>query len=73
MGDLFESNSEAFFGMEGGGGVFFVDFPLVDFSLILKLSDNWLINMHSEIPNGKGHIVARSEDRYCQGTVRVLG
>ena len=29
--------------------------------------------MHSEIPNGKDHIVARSEDRYCQGTVRVLG
>ena len=29
--------------------------------------------MHSEIPNSNGHIVARSEDRYCQGTVRVLG
>ena len=29
--------------------------------------------MHSEIPKSKGHIVARSEDRYCQGTVRVLG
>ena len=52
-------------------GVFFVDFPLFDFCLILK-STNW-IKMHSEIPNGKGHIVARSEDRYCQGTVRVLG